>query len=246
VEFAVAYGNDWFVIPVDLPAGSVFRLRNLVVRDTFGEENVVPPASATADAGWAMFSLDGADDLFVLPDAAPSVLEGDPLEEVALFRDEAANLAWGVERRVQGPSGEPVDRRAESGAVTLRQQLPGDIGDAELVYRMMTPVPEHWHPFVPVAGGGLERRPMLRFRPDGTVEESHPLGTLLAGDPLRLADEEVPRWGTMVTRRFQYARTAGGRGILWLGRHRRSGRGEGASGLRFDLALPRMAAASEE
>ena len=44
VEFALAFGNDWFLTPVDLPAGSVFRLDRLVVRDTFGVETEVPPS----------------------------------------------------------------------------------------------------------------------------------------------------------------------------------------------------------
>jgi hypothetical protein len=30
--------------------------------------------------------------------------------------------------------------------VSLRQQLPGDLDDAKIVYRLMTPVPENWKP----------------------------------------------------------------------------------------------------
>ena len=44
-------------------------------------------------------------DVFVLPPVVPHVLESEPLEEVALFRDEMANLVWGVERVVQGAVG---------------------------------------------------------------------------------------------------------------------------------------------
>ena len=35
-EFALVYGNDWFVAPIDLPVGSVTRLVTVTVRDTFG------------------------------------------------------------------------------------------------------------------------------------------------------------------------------------------------------------------
>jgi hypothetical protein len=117
----------------------------------------------------------------------------------------------------------------------------------------MTPVPDHWVPFVavPVPGAPagaieLERRPLLHFRDDGTTDSTHPLGVLLrsmpdaeiTSDRLRLAEEEVPRDGAVVTRRYQLARTPSGGTALWIGRRKRTGEGEGWSGLRFDTALP--------
>jgi hypothetical protein len=81
--------------------------------------------------------------------------------------------------------------------------------------------------------------------PQATTEESHPRGVLLRSDlslpvetepPLRIAEEEIPRDGAVVTRSFQYARWFGGRSYLWLGRAKRTGRGEGSSGLRYDSA----------
>ena len=118
----------------------------------------------------------------------------------------------------------------------------------------MTPVPENWIPFVAFrerpadvrAHHVLERRPMLRFPENGPTELVNPLGTILltsdeadpATDRLRIAEEEVPRDGVVVTRTFQAARTVGGGSVLWIGRRVRTGQGEGASGLRFDTALP--------
>ena len=171
-----------------------------------------------------------------------------------MFRDEMANLVWGVEHIVQGISGEPV-RRGLVENRSLRQSLPDDLGDAQLIYRLMTPVPEHWIPFVsmPVPGipvdqfaTELVRRPLVRFLDDGTVSLSRPHGVLLrddtAADPdtdfLRVAEEEVPRDGILLTRAFQLARTLGGGTVLWVGRHKRPGQGEGSSGLKFDTALP--------
>jgi hypothetical protein len=71
----------------------------------------------------------------------------------------------------------------------------------------------------------------------------HPRGALLRLDPnaavetdyLRLEEEEVPRDGIELKRAFNYARDAQGRGVLWIGRSKVTGRGEGASGLRFDV-----------
>lgn len=256
IEFSLTYGVDWFIIPVDLPAGSVVRVAALRVVDTFGFEVDVRPARQAGR--WSMYSLapssdtsPGAD-VFVIPPVVQHVVQSNPLEEVALFRDEMANLVWGVERIIQAPSGEPVDRTRLARPVTPHQEMPEDLGDASIVYRMMSPVPDHWAPFVavPEAGGPagaieLERRPLLHFRADGTTEVSHIKGTLLRtttdadilSDRLRIAEEEVRRDGAVVTRRYQLARTPDGGTTIWIGRRKRIGESEGWSGLRFDTAL---------
>ena len=92
----------------------------------------------------------------------------------------------------------------------------------------------------------LERRALQRTRPDGRIEAVQPRGRVLrsnlavapANDLLRIADEEIARSGAVVERSFQYARDPSGVGILWVGRRKRPGRGEGSSGLRYDTAEP--------
>ncbi|HZL66972.1 MAG TPA: hypothetical protein VFC29_06530, partial [Candidatus Limnocylindrales bacterium] len=47
--------------------------------------------------------------------------------------------------------------------------------------------------------------------------------------------EEVPREGVLLERRYRYARGLNGAAVLWIGRQRSVGKGEGRSGLRFDF-----------
>src|SRR5262245_55642682 len=54
VEFGLVYGNDWYVVPLRLPVGSLFRVTSCTVRDTFG---VVTVVSRVGSAGWALFDV---------------------------------------------------------------------------------------------------------------------------------------------------------------------------------------------
>jgi hypothetical protein len=254
VEFALVYGNDWFVVPIDLPVGSVCAVQSMEVVDTFGEVTMVEPARDVGGRQWSMYRVTGPEEpgyltrLFLLPPTLPKPMYGDAVEQVAMFRDEMANMVWGVERKVQNATGRSVDRyeeRQQALASGAHLRIDGDIGDAELVYRLMSEVPEHWIPFVPVplpqSGAGsfaiqLERRAMLRVRPSGT-ETIEPKGLLLEpGQPLRVEEEEISSAGIVLERAYQHTRWVDGHAHLWMGRRKRAGRGEGASGLRFDLA----------
>ena len=72
------------------------------------------------------------------------------------------------------------------------------------------------------------------FHPRGSLLRLDP-GAAVASDYLRVEEEEVPRDGIELKRSFNYARDAQGRGLLWIGRSKVTGRGEGSSGLKFDV-----------
>jgi hypothetical protein len=250
VAFATVYGNDWFVLPVRLPVGSLTRVTSFVVTDVFGGESAVGPAGA-ADDNWNLFSLTKSNEprmpsgeratspWFYMASALPESLESRPLESVALLRDEMANLAWAVERLVTDDSGQPLDRAAEWAAREPPEREPG------LFYRAATQVPDHWYPLAPEKLADLEsialRLLPLRTTADDAPPRRPPLGRLLAraaADPPRtvwLHEEELPRSGAEVVRTRQHARWHDGKVHLWTGRRKSSGRGEGASGLRFDV-----------
>ncbi|MEZ5217808.1 MAG: hypothetical protein R2715_14765 [Ilumatobacteraceae bacterium] len=263
VEYGLVYGPDWWLVPLELPVGSLFRLTDMRVLDTFGIETTVRPSRNTSGPAWEAFELgvDGRDlrrldDWFFLPPTLGTRLESDPIEEVSFLRDEMANLAWAVERRVAGVSGAPLERASEAARELRHQRVVGDVGDARLIYRLMTSVPTNWIPFEAVSAGAqgsdpwdvaFERRTLLRVHDDGSTEEVHPHGLLIRSDlsrpvetepPLRIPDEEIGRDGAIVTRSMQYGRWLDGRSYVWMGRAKRTGRGEGASNLAYDRADP--------
>ena len=214
LEFATAFGNDWFSIPVDgVPLGSLTRFSSLVVRDTFGRETEVGPFAGEA---WRVFHLSGedTDGALLLPPVVVGASEAPPLEEVVLLRDEMANMGWAVERTVAGATGRPLRRQENQGETQAR-------GVSGLSYRLMTGVPEFWIPLVPRELQGsprLARVAMRRMAPDGQPEEIPPRGRILGGNELLIHDEEVPRDGANVTRAWQLARDPSGQTHLWIGR----------------------------
>jgi hypothetical protein len=188
--------------------------------------------------GAAFTTAAGFPEMMFLPPAVTGTVEGDPVEEVILLRDEMANMAWGVERIVESRTGTAIDRRdayqAAHGAP--QQAVAAQAGSSRISYRLATEVPDYWIPLVPVSespNGAIRLRRGMVPRPDSLPAVA--LGRLLTpGSPLALHDEEVPRAGARVTRSWQYARWLNGSTHLWVGRRKGQGRGEGSSGLRFD------------
>ncbi|MFG1950362.1 hypothetical protein [Micromonospora sp. NPDC048830] len=257
VEYGLVYGNDHFLVPLELPVGSATRIRSLIVTDTFGVQTLVP----AAPDGTALFRPSGATpggsaDVLVLPATAAQTLDSEPVEEVRLGRDEMANLAWAVERTVTGATGRPIDRTAQVGRAAVPPRPP--VAEASgtvpaLSYSFATTVPENWVPLIPgptqdrpdvvrlrrvplqrpsrqgppVAVTGFSRLLDWRRRADGELVE------------LAVPEEEVPRAGARVLRQWQLARWSDGSVHLWLGRARRAGTGELSSGLRYDTVEPR-------
>jgi hypothetical protein len=236
--FALVYGANWLLLPLEAPVGSLVRITRLDVHDTFGRVVSVGP---TAPGGeWGMFGVSRADGTvdgaLLLAPALSASLQGRDVEEVLLLRDEAANLAWAIERSTEGEDGLPADRAQaahEGAAATPPARVP-DV----LPYRLRTDPPRHWFPLMPQRAVATDPSMTFRLGAIGSPP-ARPRGRLLA--PLSkepkvpLREDEVPREGARVTRAYQLARWIDGRTYLWLGRRKAVGRGEGSSGLRFDV-----------
>jgi hypothetical protein len=241
-EFALLYGNDYFCLPLQVPAGSVCRVRHLEVTTTF-DETVPIPDSVTADAGaparWRMFQLgtsiagdDRGAGWLLVPDTAADILTGEALEEVLVSRDEMADVAWAVERRVTGPAGSVLERR--EGYQRGRADDEPPAGQPVWRYELASAVPPYWLPLVPAAAGPGRIRLELRG-------PHQPLGRLLTradGAPFVLAAEELPRSGRLGTRHHRRSRWVNGSTQVWTARRIRAGRGESSAALGFDELRP--------
>ncbi len=242
-EFALTCGNDWLVVPVDVPFGSLTTLESVTYTNNFGERyRVQPTTQASPDGRWRMFTIAGrsgdALDGLLVPPGAVTVQDGPAIEEVLFLRDEMANMVWAVERAVQGPSGAARDRARE------REDVPpfgaGPVESAQLDYQLQSGVPARWIPFLPRSAGyrAVDLVQGRITRPDGTPVM--PLGRILArADLASLRDAEVPREGVLVRRVPSMTRRADGTVLRWVTRRVNVGRGEGASNLAFDAAVPR-------
>jgi len=261
IEFGLISGDDWFILPVVVPIGSLCRTNCLIVSDTFGERTLVS-SSRTVDQReegenelpWDLFRLSpirrssggtpqSTSDLLFLPPTLGSSLQGASLEEVLFLRDEMANMAWAVERIVENLIGRPINRTesyfrsrkqagsssASEGTTDEAQKLP--------IYRLVKDAPpSHWVPLLPTRI--KENEPSIALQ-RGHVKKGQICGRILEPslELLDIQEEEVPREGARVTRTFQYAPWVDGNTYLWVGRRKGVGRGEGSSGLQFDVLV---------
>jgi hypothetical protein len=226
---------------VEIDAGTVARIESMVVVDTFGQQTLIHPTEVarpgTGQTPWRMFRNTGApQDMLLVPPVIAYGLQGPDAEEVVFLRDETANMAWAIERKVTDPAGTVIDRyeRWRARMAALPVEKPHD----QMSYEVMTEVPDHWIPLVPKSSG------MRAIRLDrGTVVDPsgatfRPLGRLLEPEhSLSLFEEELPRAGLAVSRAWQAARGPNGSTLTWIGRRKRPGRGEGSSGLAFDQLI---------
>ena len=207
LDFFLLYSNDWFIVPVTLPMGTISDVRGIVVTNVFGERTLVEAAGRGADQDWQRWNMytlaiQGTDDVpadvaTVLLPVAPKVQESKPIEEVLLIRDEIANMVWGAEARVPLPTGrsQPGKETATELRAKLQQLIYAahptststDTPAAPIRFELVNTVPEHWIPFVPVHIAGQSRAiqlqraalPRILDRDEAVPKKVEPRTTLL-------------------------------------------------------------------
>lgn len=179
VEFALMYGNDWFIIPFDLPVGTLSRVEAVIVTDVFGVRTAVKSGiqGQTDDwTSWGMYNLSpyqkdfaqpmrvAPDTRLFLPPTTVRTMNGNPLEQVIFVRDEMSNTVWAIEKSLSDHLGKALD--AHAAAVALRKQMDdmetslidhvnlpqapaSEETQTSLRWVLGTSVPENWIPFVP-------------------------------------------------------------------------------------------------
>ena len=239
-DFLLLHGDDWFLAPLDVAAGSLCWIDELAVTDVFGMVTRISRADTTPGARWTLFSTTdrttgGLAPFLVVPSsAAAASLEGRAVEEVHLLRDETADMAWAVEHIVESPTGMP---RVEA---PLPVSTPPAGVPAPLWYQLATPLPSSWFPLMPV------RMPTGAFAlVAGTVDGGPraPSGRLvrrLSAAGFQLPEEEIGRAGVRLQRVACRSRSSDGKMHLWMARRKQIGAGEASSGLRYDQIRPTL------
>jgi hypothetical protein len=234
-ELALVYGADWFAIPLEVPVGALTRIDALTVTDTFGVTvRIRPTREARPSAGWDTFAV-SADPgtpplgLFV-PAVLGRTLDGPPVEQVAIVRDETANLAWAVQTIEPDALGRPR-------AVAVPAAPPPFAASAgDYAYVPIPAVDPAWTPLVPVevAGGGWQ---LVASRIVDTARRA-PRGVLVPAG-FRLWDDELPDEGVVLERRYQLARGADGRLHVWASRSKQPGVPRVPPAAAFDVIVRR-------
>jgi hypothetical protein len=257
IETLSGFGNDWFVIGVDLPVGHLVSATSLVVTDTFGARTLLRPLGdraldqevGSAD-GFGLFqhampydveAAEGAtirNLLYLAPRLAQPVV-GPVVEQVVLARDEQANLAWAVEQVVESPLQVGVELSA-----ARPPEPPGD-PDVAPDYHLAQAPPPHWVPLLParVDGGeqiALARGSVLDGAGPGGRRVVGSVTRLLGGGPdgeLLIPEEEVPAGGIVVQRTYQSARWIDGSLHVWAAHRTKVSSGLPPSGVRYDYLV---------
>lgn len=170
-EFALLFGNNWFVVPCSQAVGTVAQVEGVVVTDVFGWRTLVtaPPTPSGAWSDWDLFGLSPRPSapspiplpqhLFI-PAALAHYGQGRPVESVVMVRDETADMVWAIEQRI--PDGLGGAQEGADAVRRLRQEqlaLAADGsateggaagGPVTLRYVAQSEVAENWIPFLPV------------------------------------------------------------------------------------------------
>lgn len=245
-NFAAVATNNWFQFSIPTPIGTLNRLVALAVTDTFGAQTLIPPTGEIdpptgSGKPWQIYTLSGDSsrrDTLLLPPALGRVDDGPILEDVLFFRDDMAAMAWAVERSLAGPLDAAVNGY-ESQLAPPAPDTPLPAG-ADVNWLLGTTVPRNWIPLIPyiASDGSLMLRRGGMFDPASTsVPPLIPArGVVLTPDRMFVVrDQAIPRAGTQVHRYMRRTRWIDGSVHCWMARRTIAGRGQGSSGLAFDI-----------
>ena len=184
MRYATMYSNDWMLFPLETQIGKYIEIKEIEVIDTFGGRHIIKGDDRAgnkekldkSEEQWQIFtnSTKGnykkteVNGLYFAPQLAATV-EGKPIEEVKVLRDEMANMVWGVENVVPDGCGGTIDANLYA---TMLQQIVDEVNEAgrsihdpqtivfgneetatvesaKFSYLLQSTVPFNWIPFIP-------------------------------------------------------------------------------------------------
>lgn len=184
MRYATMYSNDWMLFPLETKIGKYITVNKIEVFDTFGVSHTVEGTDragnkeklAENEEQWQMFTNSTKDNyketevngLYYAPQLAATI-EGKPIEEVKVLRDEMANMVWGVENVVPDGCGDTLDANMYASQL---QQVVDEVNEegkpkydpqtiafgngetaavekAKYSYQLQSTVPFNWIPFIP-------------------------------------------------------------------------------------------------
>ena len=261
-EFSLLFSNDWLLVPLSLPIGTMSKIQSLRVTDVFGVQTIIQKQYVAAPSlDWRLFQMPEGPlaGWTWLPPLSTGRLQGEALEEVKFIRDEMANMVWAVEQTVPDGIGGHIE--GASAAVGMEQWLrtlanvptatpiPDLPVKADYTYSIGNTVPPHWIPFIPfrpIATNPdmvLRRAAMPRIL-EGVDEATRirPRTALVRNSSfleqnqrLDIQEEEIPVTGVTLRTYWRRTRWVDGTIVTWLAREKRLGKMSEASGLQFDV-----------
>ena len=221
VDFAVVYSGDWSVAPLVLPAASAIRIDAVVVRDTFGQYiRIRHPSELDQGATWRLFELSplaaASRGWTMTTCGLPDPLEG-TAEEIALVRDELANVGWGIETLLEDPLGESI-------VVPNAAAAPSGSG-----YHVAASAPAGRYPYRRILRDDVAW--LARTTLAGSADAA-PAGELLQAPSI--PEVELVGGALRVARVYRFARSAAG-AHLWIAHVRSPAPPPARVGLAFDV-----------
>ena len=190
MRYATMYSNDWMLFPLKTEIGKFITVNVIEVVDTFGERFKIDGRCRAGNSEklgeleeqWQVFTNSTVgnrksilvEGLYYAPQLAATV-EGMPVEEVKILRDEIANMVWGVENVVPDGCGGTLDANLyatrletivnERNKAGEPEREPDTIAfgqdtgpvvekadnapKAKFSYQLQSSVPFNWIPFIP-------------------------------------------------------------------------------------------------
>lgn len=193
MRYTTMYSNDWMLFPLKTEIGKYISVDEIEVVDTFGGRHIIRGDDRAGnhdvhqnkyEEPWQVFvnSTIGKrqraerDGFYFAPQLAATI-EGKPVEEIKILRDEIANMVWGVENIVSDGCGGTMDANLyatqletivnsqnkagepehQPDTVVFGQgkspelvKAPGNNApQAKFSYSLQSSVPFNWIPFIP-------------------------------------------------------------------------------------------------